>query len=209
MVGLMRGEDGLLRCGWAAEPDLYRRYHDEEWGRPVHADDAIFERLTLEAFQSGLSWLTILRKREAFRAAFAGFLIERVAAYQDREVDRLMSDAGIIRNRTKVLAAISNARAAAALLERDGHGALDRLLWAHRPANERPPTAPVPATTPESVALAQALKRAGFVFVGPKTAYAAMQAMGLVDDHLEGCTSRGAGPLRRRPPLPFTDNRTQ
>lgn len=208
MAELVRGDDGLLRCGWAAEPDLYRRYHDDEWGRPVHGDDAIFERLTLEAFQSGLSWLTILRKREAFRAAFAGFSIGRVAAYDDPDIDRLMSDAGIVRNRTKILAAISNARAAAALLESDGHGALDRLLWAHRPAAERPPAALIPTTTPESVALTQALKRAGFVFVGPTTAYAAMQAMGLVNDHLEGCEFRGPGPLGPRPRLPFTDNRT-
>ena len=190
MERLVRGEDGVVRCGWGAEPEIYRRYHDQEWGRPLHGDDAIFERLTLEAFQSGLSWLTILRKREAFRSAFAGFSIERVAGFGELDVDRLMGDSGIVRNRAKVVAALANARAAAALQSRDGSGALDRLVWAHRPLEERSLGAEIPASSPESKALAKALRQAGFVFLGPITAYAAMQSLGVVNDHAEGCASR-------------------
>ena len=193
-------EDGLARCSWGATSEIYRRYHDEEWGRPVHGDDAVFERLTLEAFQSGLSWLTILRKRESFRAAFAGFSIPRIAGFGPADTARLLADPGIVRNRAKIAATIANARAAARLLERDGDGALDRLLWSHRPPREREPSDPIPATTAESVALARALKREGFVFVGPTTAYAAMQAMGVVNDHVEGChfaSPRSAARLRR------------
>ncbi|WP_069114502.1 DNA-3-methyladenine glycosylase I [Jiangella alba] len=172
-------------------PD-YVTYHDDEWGRPVHGDVALFERLTLEAFQSGLSWLTILRKRDGFRAAFAGFDPAAVAAFGPSDEARLMQDTGIVRNRAKVTAAITNARALLALQDTDGHGALDRLIWSFAPAARPAPAslADVPATTPESVALAKALKRAGFVFVGPTTAYAAMQACGLVNDHLAGCSSR-------------------
>ncbi|HEU4658796.1 MAG TPA: DNA-3-methyladenine glycosylase I [Capillimicrobium sp.] len=190
--GPVAGPDGRLRCPWGLSAPDYVRYHDEEWGRPVRGDDALFERLCLEAFQSGLSWLTILRKREGFRAAFAGFSIPAVAAFGDGDVARLMADAGIVRNRRKIEAAIANARAAAAL----GDGGLTELVWSFAPdpaARPAPRTlADVPAVTPESTALAKELKRRGFVFVGPTTAYAAMQACGLVDDHLAGCWARGA-----------------
>ena len=197
MSDLVRGDDGLLRCPWGVSTPDYQRYHDTEWGRPVHGDAALFERLTLEAFQSGLSWLTILRKRESFRAAFDGFEIAKVAAYSDVDRARLLADSGIVRNRAKVDATITNARAAAGLLAADGDGALDRLVWSFAPTGRRARPrrlADLAATSPESVALATALKRAGFVFVGPTTMHAAMQAMGLVDDHLQGCTAvRGAG----------------
>ena len=193
--GLARGEDGVLRCAWAdATPD-YRRYHDEEWGRPVHGERALFERLSLEAFQSGLSWLTILRKREAFRAAFAGFDPDVVARFGDDDRARLLSDAGIVRNRAKVDATVANARAVLAV--RDAvDGGLDALVWSFAPDPQRSaPVSPadVPAATPQSLALARALKRHGFAFVGPTTAYAAMQACGLVDDHLAACVARRAG----------------
>ncbi|WP_280491265.1 DNA-3-methyladenine glycosylase I [Nocardia asiatica] len=177
-------DDGLIRCAWPLETQLYRDYHDYEWGKPLHGDDALFERLCLEAFQSGLSWLTILRKRPAFRAAFAGFSIERVADFGADDVARLMADAGIVRNRSKIDAAIANARVA-----RDLDVGLDELLWSFAPPpRPRPRTgADVPATTPESVALAKELKRRGFRFVGPTTAYALMQATGMVDDHVADC----------------------
>jgi DNA-3-methyladenine glycosylase I len=180
------GADGLARCPWALGPADYTAYHDDEWGVAVHGESALYERLTLEAFQSGLSWLTILRKRAAFRRAFAGFDAEVVARYGEREREALLADAGIVRNRRKVDAAIANARAVLAL-RRDG--GLERLFWSFQPpAHSRPRTAAdVPASTPESAALADALRRAGFVFVGPTTAYAAMQACGVVDDHLAGC----------------------
>ena len=172
----------------------YRAYHDTEWGRELRGDDAIFERVCLEAFQSGLSWLTILRKRDGFRKAFAGFDAPVVAAYGADDEARLMQDAGIVRNRAKVAAAITNARALVALQDADGDGALDRLIWSFAPD---PVSRPVPASlvdvppvTPESTALAKALKKNGFVFVGPTTAYAAMQACGLVNDHLAGCFAR-------------------
>lgn len=191
------GPDGRLRCPWvsgATAPADYVAYHDHEWGRPVHGDSAVLERIVLEGFQSGLSWLTILRKRPAFRAAFAGFDPRALSLLTERDVDRLMTDAGIVRHRRKIEAAITNGRAAAALIERDGEGALDRLFWSFEPST-RPAAAPatlgeVPTTTPESTALASSLKRAGFVFVGPTTAYAAMQACGLVNDHLTGCLAR-------------------
>jgi len=174
-------------------PD-YINYHDQEWGRPVHGDTEIFERLTLEAFQSGLSWLTILRKRDAFRAAFATFDPEVVAAFGDAERDRLLADTGIVRNRAKIDATLTNARALLNLQYEQGVGALDSLFWSHAPAGSPPRRAltDVPASTAESVALAKALKRKGFVFVGPTTMYAAMQAMGLVNDHLVGCTAVSA-----------------
>ena len=188
-TGVVVGDDGLARCAWGTSTEDYRRYHDEEWGRPVHGETALFERLTLEAFQSGLAWLTILRKREAFRAAFAGFDADAVAAFGAADVERLLADAGIVRNRLKVQAAVANARATVAL--RDTHaGGLDGLVWSFAPARgaRRPASmAEVPATSPESVAMAKALKRHGFAFVGPTTAYAAMQACGLVDDHVDGC----------------------
>jgi len=181
--------EGLVdgRCWWAASTPEYVRYHDEEWGRPVRDDRALFEKLSLEAFQSGLSWLTILRKREAFRAAFANFEIERVAAFGDADRARLLADAGIVRNRAKVDATIANARAAAAL-----DVPLAELLWSFAPEPRRRPRTPadLPDVTPESTAMAKELKRRGFRFVGPTTAYAMMQACGLVDDHLEGCLVR-------------------
>lgn len=172
------------RCWWASSAPEYIAYHDEEWGRPVHDDRALFEKLSLEAFQSGLSWLTILRKREHFREAFAGFEIERVAAFDEADVERLLENAGIVRNRAKIEATIANARAA---LELDV--GLGELLWSFAPApRPRPRTdVEVPPSTPESKAMARELKRRGFRFVGPTTAYALMQACGLVDDHLEGC----------------------
>ncbi|PSL01855.1 DNA-3-methyladenine glycosylase I [Haloactinopolyspora alba] len=188
------GPDGRPRCPWALSTPDYVRYHDGEWGRPVHGDTALFERLTLEGFQSGLSWLTILRKREAFRHAFAGFDPATVAAYGDDDVARLLADPGIVRNRAKIAAAVTNARALVALRESGGDGALDRLVWSFAPdGSDRP--APdtledVPAITPESKALAKTLKTHGFVFVGPTTAYATMQAAGLVNDHLAGCVAR-------------------
>ncbi len=182
------GADGLMRCPWAGSAPEYVAYHDDEWGQPLRGDDALFERLCLEAFQSGLSWLTILRKRSAFRAAFAGFSIERVAAFDESDVARLLADAGIVRNRLKINAAIANARTAAGL-----GGGLSELIWSHAPAEPAPAprgTGDVPAVTAESTALAKALKKAGFVFVGPTTCYALMQACGLVDDHLADCHAR-------------------
>jgi len=178
------------RCAWALSALEYLAYHDEEWGTPLRGDDALYERLTLEAFQSGLSWITILRKRPAFRAAFAGFRIEAVARFGDDDVERLMADAGIVRNRAKVAAAVRNARAALELP--DG---LSALLWSFAPPGPRPrPQTPadVPATTPESVAMAKELKRRGFAFVGPTTGYALMQATGMVDDHVASCFRAGA-----------------
>lgn len=183
------GPDELPRCGWVGDDTQYRRYHDEEWGRPLHGDRALFEKLSLEAFQSGLSWITILRRREGFRTAFAGFDIETVAAFDDGDVERLLADASIIRNRAKVEATIANARLLAAWLAEDP-GGLDALIWSHAPAPRPAPLAALaelPATTPESVALAKALKTRGLRFVGPTTAYALMQSAGLVDDHLAGC----------------------
>ncbi|MFI5777898.1 DNA-3-methyladenine glycosylase I [Nocardia sp. NPDC051570] len=180
----MPDSDGRIRCGWAESSQLYRDYHDTEWGRAVHGDDALFERMCLEAFQSGLSWITILRKRPAFRSAFDGFGIDRVAAFTAADVERLLADPGIVRNRAKIESCIGNARVAA-----DLDRGLDELLWSFAPATRpRPRTlADVPAVTPESVALAKELKRRGFRFVGPTTAYALMQATGMVDDHLADC----------------------
>ncbi len=184
--GLLVGPDGLARCAWAGSAPEYLAYHDEEWGRPVHGEAALYERLTLEAFQSGLSWITILRKRPAFRAAFAGFDPERVARFDDTDRARLMADAGIVRNAHKIDAAVANARAVLALR---ADGGLDAYLWSFAPTTHRPPTttADLRASSPESVALAKGLKQHGVVFVGPTTAYATMQACGLVDDHLAGC----------------------
>jgi DNA-3-methyladenine glycosylase I len=185
-AGLLVGPDGRSRCSWAGSAPEYLAYHDEEWGVPVHGESALYERITLEAFQSGLSWLTILRKRPAFRAAFAGFDPRRVAAFGDADRSRLMADAGIVRNARKVDAAILNARA---VLDLRDEGGLDAYMWGFAPQHHQPPRTPAElrATSPESVALAAGLKRRGFVFVGPTTAYAAMQACGLVDDHLAGC----------------------
>jgi DNA-3-methyladenine glycosylase I len=191
--GAAPGPDGRLRCPWGTRNAEYVAYHDEEWGRPVRGETALYERFTLEAFQSGLSWLTILRKREGFRAAFAGFDADVVAGFGDADVARLLADPAIVRNRAKIAAAIANARAVVTLRE-TYEGGLDSLVWSHAPDGVTRPAprelGDVPATTPESVALARALKRHGFVFVGPTTAYAAMQACGLVNDHLVDCFAR-------------------
>lgn len=184
--------DGGLRCPWALSTPDYLRYHDEEWGRPLRGDRALFERISLEAFQSGLSWLTILRKRDNFRAAFADFDPPTVAAYGDGDIDRLLADSGIVRNRAKILATIANARATASL----GDGGLTAVVWASAPTRPgRPPMTlrDVPASTTGSIALAAVLRRHGFRFVGPITAYALMQATGVVDDHLATCIARGSG----------------
>jgi DNA-3-methyladenine glycosylase I len=182
---MSKAEPPVVRCGWGESTPEYVTYHDTEWGVPLHGDDALFERVCLEAFQSGLSWLTILRKRPAFRAAFAGFRSPRVAKFTEADRQGLLAVAGIVRNRAKIDAAIRNARAALELPE-----GLDRLLWSFAPAGRRPrpaTRADVPATSPESVAMAKELKRRGFAFVGPTTAYALMQATGMVDDHVRGC----------------------
>jgi DNA-3-methyladenine glycosylase I len=188
----LAGPDGAPRCPWALSTEDYVAYHDEEWGRPVHGDDALYERLCLEAFQSGLSWITILRRREGFRAAFSGFRIAEVAAFTEADKERLLADPGIIRNRAKIEATVANAR----VLAEWSPGDLDALIWSHAPdpaTRQVPKTlADVPAVTPESTALAKALKKQGIRFVGPTTAYALMQACGLVDDHLETCVARGA-----------------
>ncbi|MFF6789797.1 DNA-3-methyladenine glycosylase I [Streptomyces filamentosus] len=191
--GALPGPDGRLRCPWGLSTEDYTAYHDEEWGRPVHGDDALFERLCLEAFQSGLSWITILRRREGFRRAFAGFDIAAVARFGEPDRERLLADEGIIRNRAKVDATLANAR----LLADWSPGELDELIWSYAPDPETRPAprtlADVPAVTDESKALAKALKKRGVRFVGPTTAYALMQACGLVDDHLTDCTARGGG----------------
>ncbi|TDD47142.1 DNA-3-methyladenine glycosylase I [Nonomuraea terrae] len=178
----------LIRCTWPGLADpMYLAYHDEEWGRPVKGDDAVYERVVLEAFQSGLSWLTILRKRENFRAAFDHFSLPKVAAYTEHDVERLLADPGIVRNRAKIEAAIANARAAL-----DLPGGLSDLVWRYADPDAPAPRtmADVPAITPASTALSKELKRHGFRFVGPTTAYALMQAIGLVNDHIECCLAR-------------------
>ena len=190
MSGPVVGDDGVARCGWSAHDAVLRDYHDTEWGVPVHGESAHLERLTLEAFQSGLSWRTILVKRPAFREAFAGFDADRVAAYDEHDVARLMADTGIVRNTAKVNAALTNARATVALREQGG---LPALIAAHRPESHRSPRTDddIVARTPESLALSKALKKVGFAFVGPVTMYALMGAIGLVDDHLTGCHRHG------------------
>lgn len=178
--------DGQIRCGWVdGASELYRDYHDQEWGRPVRDSTALFERVSLEAFQSGLSWLVILRKRENFRRAFADFDVETVARFTDVDVARLMDDAGIVRNRAKIEATIANARATIDLGSTD----LADLLWSFAPPPRPRPAdlSAIPAVTPESTAMARELKRRGFRFVGPTTAYALMQATGMVDDHVRAC----------------------
>ncbi len=185
MSGAVIGADGRGRCPWGLSAEQYVAYHDDEWGRPLRGDNELFERLSLEAFQSGLSWLIILRKREAFRTAFAGFDPARIAEFADADVHRLLADPGIVRNRAKIHATIANARAALAL-----DVPLGTLLWSFAPAQpaRRPATLrDVPAITAESTAMAKELKRRGFAFVGPTTCYAMMQAVGMVDDHLVGC----------------------
>lgn len=194
----------LPRCDWAGSAPEYVRYHDEEWGTTLHGDAALFERLALEGFQSGLSWLVILRKRPAFRAAFAGFDIAAVAGFGESDVQRLLAEPGIVRNRAKITATIANARAALELP--DG---LDAFLWSFAPSGSRPRPrmlADVPASSPESTAMAKELRRRGFRFVGPTTCYALMQACGMVDDHIASCWRAGAtvsrtgsAPIRRGP----------
>lgn len=179
------GADGRARCAWVGDDLEYARYHDEEWGVALHGDRALFEKMSLEGFQAGLSWITILRKRPRFREVFAGFEPEVVAAFGEDDVARLMTDAGIIRNRAKIEATISNARLIADLAP----GELDEFMWSFAPASHRRPLtfADVPATTAASDALSKTLRKRGFRFVGPTTMYALMQSAGMVDDHVEGC----------------------
>lgn len=188
---IRHGDDGRPRCAWVGADPVYERYHDEEWGVALHGDRALYEKLSLEAFQSGLSWITILRRREGFRRAFDGFDWTRVADYDDADVARLLADEGIIRNRAKIEATIANARVLRDWLAEEP-GGLDALIWNHRPEPRTPDERParldaLPASTAESTALARALKARGLRFVGPTTAYALMQSAGLVDDHLAGC----------------------
>jgi DNA-3-methyladenine glycosylase I len=187
--GIARGEDGIARCQWAGATDEYCRYHDQEWGFPVGDDVRLFEKLSLEGFQAGLSWLTILRKREAFRVAFAGFEFRVVAGFGPTDVERLLQDAGIVRHRGKIEAVINNAGRAVELIEAEG--SLAHHVWSFAPPRRRAAIDLVQlrelASTPESAALAKDLKRRGWRFVGPTTVYAFMQSMGLVDDHLAGC----------------------
>ena len=192
MSDLWFGEDDQPRCGWCKSSAEYIAYHDNEWGKPVHGDQALFERMSLEGFQSGLSWITILRKRENFRNAFASFDPHEVAAFTTKDEARLMQDAGIVRNRLKIEATISNARVLVDLWNTQGEGVLDSLIWSFAPEVQRVPKgfSQIQPQTPESVALAKALKKLGWRFCGPTTAYAAMQAVGVVNDHLDGCTAR-------------------
>jgi DNA-3-methyladenine glycosylase I len=187
--GALPGPDGRLRCPWGLSAPEYLSYHDEEWGRPVRGDTAIFERLCLEGFQSGLSWLTILRKRENFRAAFAGFEPAAVAAFGDQDVARLMADAGIVRNRAKINAVLTNARAVLTLPD-----SLTDLVWKYASDSAPAPRTldDLPASTPASKALSAELRKRGFTFTGPVTAYATMQACGIVNDHLAACFCRSA-----------------
>ncbi|UYO96699.1 DNA-3-methyladenine glycosylase I [Microbacterium sp. M28] len=185
MTSLATGSDGRVRCAWVGADAEYERYHDEEWGRPLHGDRALFEKMSLEGFQAGLSWITILRKRPRFREVFAGFDPDAVAAFGEDDVERLMQDAGIIRNRAKVTATIGNA----ALVSAMGEDELDELMWSFAPAAGLRPRsfADVPAVTAESTAMSKELRRRGFRFVGATTMYALMQSAGMVDDHVEGC----------------------
>ena len=187
--GLISGDDGKLRCQWPEGHADYLAYHDEEWGVPVADDRRLFEKICLEGFQSGLSWLTILRKRGNFRAAFKDFDFTQVASFSSRDIERLMADAGIVRHRGKVESVINNARRACDLAEE--YGSLGAFFWKWEPP-ARPPQRPLPAKTPESTALSKELKKRGWSFVGPTTAYAFMQAMGMVNDHLDGCFARAA-----------------
>ena len=187
------GEDGIARCWWGATTEDYRAYHDAEWGRPVVDDRRLFEKLCLEGFQSGLSWLTILRKRDAFRTAFAGFDFEQIARFGARDVKRLLGDAGIVRHRGKIESTINNAKRCVELVEAEG--SLARYVWSFEPDSRAPSDL---AQTEESRALAKDLKKRGWSFVGPTTVYAFMQAMGLVNDHYEGCGARSACEQARR-----------
>ena len=186
MTALLTGPDARDRCAWVGDDDEYRRYHDEEWGTPLHGDRALFEKMALEGFQAGLSWITILRKRPRFREVFSGFDPEVVAEYDEADVERLMADAGIVRNRAKIEATIGNARIVRGMAD----GELDALMWSFAPAPRavRPASmADVAAVTPESTAMSKELRRRGFRFVGATTMYALMQSAGMVDDHLQGC----------------------
>lgn len=194
MDGIITGEDGIRRCFWAGTDPLYRRYHDEEWGRPVADDTRLFEKLCLEGFQSGLAWITILRKRENFRAAFAGFDIPTVAAFTEADVERLVGDAGIVRHRGKIVSTINNARRALDLQAEVG--SLAAFIWRFEPDPTSRPAIftmkDIQPKTAESTALSKELRKRGWSFVGPTTVYAFMQAMGLVNDHLDGCDIRDA-----------------
>jgi DNA-3-methyladenine glycosylase I len=186
---ILLGDDGKARCAWAANNEEYRRYHDEEWGVPLHGDRPLFEKLSLEGFQAGLSWITILRRRPAFRAAFHDFDIELVADLTADDAEVLMQNTGIIRNRAKIEATISNARITRELVK-EKPGALDELMWSFAPParTSRPKSfGEIPAVTDESTAMSKALRKRGFRFVGPTTLYALMQSSGMVDDHIEGC----------------------
>ncbi|WP_201403049.1 DNA-3-methyladenine glycosylase I [Kaistia sp. 32K] len=197
--GLLAGDDGLARCWWSHGTEMYQAYHDKEWGRPVTDDRRLFEKLCLEGFQSGLSWLTILKKRENFRNAFEGFDPEKIARFGEADVARLLADTGIVRHRGKIASTINNAKQALKLIETEG--SIAAYVWSFEPpASERPARfvkGEMPATSPTSVRLSKDLKRRGWSFVGPTTVYAFMQAMGLVNDHLEGCHCR-AEALRLR-----------
>ena len=199
-MGVVRGTDGKRRCGWSVGTDDYAAYHDDEWGRPVTDDVRLYEKLCLEGFQSGLSWLTILRKRDNFRLAFDGFDPTVVAGYGDDDVARLLDDAGIVRHRGKIQAAITNA--GAVLRTQEEFGSLAALIWSFEPRRRGRPVphelGQLPARTEQSTALAKQLKRLGFRFIGPTTAYAAMQSLGLVNDHLKGCSVRSACEADRR-----------
>ncbi len=200
--GLIEGADGHARCWWPGADALYLGYHDSEWGRPVADDNRLFEKLCLEGFQAGLSWITILRKRENFRAAFAGFDIEKVAKFGPREIERCLADSGIVRHRGKIESVINNAKRARELV--DEAGSLAAFVWRYEPEPKSRPkridraSLAGMSTSPESVALSKALRKRGWSFVGPTTVYAFMQAMGLVNDHLEGCGSRAEAEKERR-----------
>lgn len=187
-ASVVTGDDGIARCGWAGSDAEYSRYHDEEWGTPLHGDRPLFEKLSLEGFQSGLSWITILRRRPAFRAAFADFDIPTVAAFDDDDVERLVTDETIIRNRAKIVTTIANARLVVAMID-GSPGAFDELMWSFAPERSDPrrTLADIPVSTPESTALSGALRARGLRFVGPTTMYALMQSSGMVDDHVRGC----------------------
>lgn len=187
--GLASGTDGVTRCAWGQSTPDYRVYHDSEWGLPVADDVRLFEKLSLEGFQAGLSWLTILRKREAFREAFAGFDPERIARFDDRDVSRLLGNAGIVRHRGKIEAVINNARCARELVKQ--HGSLAAYFWSHEPDARQPATA-------QSALLSKELKKAGWRFVGPTTVYAFMQAMGMVNDHAKDCVTTSRVQARRK-----------
>ena len=197
MSGVVVGQDGVARCAWGASTPEYVAYHDQEWGRPDGDNSRVFEMVCLEGFQAGLSWLTILRKRDGFRRAFASFDPDVVAAFGDADVDRLLADTSIVRHRAKILATIANARATVGL--RESGTSLAAVVWGHEPPAGRRHhnTGELPASTPESEALSAELRRRGFGFVGPKTVYSAMQALGVVNDHLDQCQFRASAQLER------------